>query len=142
MNTESADKYFTLLLKAFRNLYNTPSWELSVDTCKEMLSTTIKILASKFQILCSNRNFYILFITQGCNEYGKYLNSPRDKLGSVNLNVRSIISKMKQKYGVDNEPSENQDNEPYVRLLYLKEVNSDFVQVQKELHYFTSTYFS
>ena len=49
---------------------------------------------------------------------------------------------MKQKYGVDNEPSENQDNEPYVRLLYLKEVNSDFVQVQKELHYFTSTYFS
>jgi len=49
---------------------------------------------------------------------------------------------MKQKYEVDNGASETPDDEPYVRLLYLKEVNQDFVQVQRELHYFTSTYFS
>ena len=47
LSKESADKYFTLLQKAFRNLYNQNNWELSVETCKEVILQSTIILNSK-----------------------------------------------------------------------------------------------
>ena len=51
---ETADKYFTLIQKAFRNLYNQPSWELTVESCKEMVTNSA-------QILSSNCSFLLIF---------------------------------------------------------------------------------
>lgn len=45
-DVQSAEKYFTLLLKAFRNLYNQSNWELSVERCKEVINYSIEILKS------------------------------------------------------------------------------------------------
>lgn len=47
LNQESSEKYFSLLLKSFRNLINKPNWELSVDSCKEVLDISIDVLSSK-----------------------------------------------------------------------------------------------
>ena len=55
LSKESADKYFGLLQKAFRNLYNQSSWELSVDTCREVIYYSTLILRS-------NQKIKLLFI--------------------------------------------------------------------------------
>ena len=48
LSKESADKYFSLLQKAFRNLYNQNNWETTVETCKEVIKQSSEILKSNF----------------------------------------------------------------------------------------------
>ncbi|RMZ94282.1 tetratricopeptide repeat 27 [Brachionus plicatilis] len=117
LNHESSEKYFSLLLKAFRNLINKANWELSLESCKEVLNKTIDVLSR-------------------CNDFGKYLSNPPDSFGSLNLSVRSIISKLKLKYQVDPDSPDK-----YLRLLFLKDLNDEFVQLQKEYEQFISSYF-
>lgn len=45
-----AEKYFGLLQKAFRNLYNQTNWELSVEKCKEMVDYSTQLLTSDYFI--------------------------------------------------------------------------------------------
>ena len=47
LSPEGAEKAFNLFFKAFRNLYNQPNWELSLDTCKEILTVSNNLLSSK-----------------------------------------------------------------------------------------------
>jgi hypothetical protein len=47
LNDEKVEKYFSLLQKAFRNLYNQSNWELSVDKCKEMIDYSTQLLTSR-----------------------------------------------------------------------------------------------
>ena len=42
----SADKYFGLLQKSFRNLYNQSNWETTDDSCKEVINQSSLILKS------------------------------------------------------------------------------------------------
>lgn len=136
LNNESSEKYFSLLLKAFRNLINKANWELSVDSCKEVLDKTIDVLKSEYNFL--RLNFYrkIYFMVKGCNEYGKSLVNPRDTFGSLNLSVRSVISKLKLKYQVDPDTPDQ-----YSRLLFLKDLNNEFVELQKEYYHLIENYF-
>lgn len=46
LDQQAAEKYFSLLLKAFRNLYNQNNWELTVDKCKEVINNSTEILKS------------------------------------------------------------------------------------------------
>jgi hypothetical protein len=46
LNDQSAGKYFGLLQKAFRNLYNQSNWELSVEKCKETIEYSTELLKS------------------------------------------------------------------------------------------------
>lgn len=46
LSKESAEKYFVLLQKAFRNLYNKQNWEMTIETCKEILNFSTTILSS------------------------------------------------------------------------------------------------
>ena len=54
LSKEAADKYFSLLFKAFRNLYNQPNWELGVDSCREVIEHSILVLESInfFVVIC------------------------------------------------------------------------------------------
>jgi hypothetical protein len=63
-------------------------------------------------------------------------------LGSFNLSIRSIISKLKQKYEVENSPSVDSETSRFVKLVYLKELNDDFVDLQKHFEVFSKKYFS
>ena len=47
LTKESAEKYFSLLLKSFRSLYNKPNWELAVDSCREIITHCTNVLTSK-----------------------------------------------------------------------------------------------
>ncbi len=48
LDKETADKAFSLLQKAFRNLYNQPNWEQSIEACSEVITYSTKILSSEF----------------------------------------------------------------------------------------------
>lgn len=74
---------------------------------------------------------------EGCNQYGKYLSSPKDSLGSLLLSTKGIISKLKMKYKED----DSTDDDSYIRLLYLKEVNDQFVELQTEFKIFNKNFF-
>jgi hypothetical protein len=63
-------------------------------------------------------------------------------LGSFNLSIRSIISKLKQKYEVDNSQSVGSESPHYVKLLYLKDLNDDFIDLQRHFEIFVEKYFS
>ena len=56
LSKESADKYFGLLFKAFRNLYNQTNWEMTKDSCVEVIDHTTQVLARKSLF------FYLLLI--------------------------------------------------------------------------------
>lgn len=49
LNKESAEKYFGLLFKSFRSLYNKPNWELAVDSCREIITHSTNVLTSKLE---------------------------------------------------------------------------------------------
>lgn len=44
IDQQTAEKYFGLVQKAFRNLYNQNNWEMSVDKCKEVVKYSTEIL--------------------------------------------------------------------------------------------------
>lgn len=46
IDQQSAEKYFGLILKSFRSLYNQSNWELSADKCKEVVARSAEILKS------------------------------------------------------------------------------------------------
>ena len=77
-----------------------------------------------------------------CTEYGKCLESSGETFGSLNLSIRSIISKLKQKYEVDTTKEEDSEMSKYIRLLYLKELNADFIELQKEYELFKQMFFN
>ena len=77
-----------------------------------------------------------------CTEYGKCLESSGETFGSLNLSIRSIISKLKQKYEVDASKQEDSEMSKYIRLLYLKELNADFIELQKEYELFKQMFFN
>jgi hypothetical protein len=54
------------------------------------------------------------------------------------MSMKSIISKLKQKYKVDEENSTPNQ----VKLLYLKDVNEDFVEMQVEFEAFNKQFFA
>ena len=70
------------------------------------------------------------------------MESTVETFGSLNLSIRSIISKLKQKYEVDTSSSDDTDNNKYIRMLYLKELNSDFIELQKEYEIFKLMFFN
>ena len=78
----------------------------------------------------------------GCLEYGHYLQAPQDLFGSFNLTIRSIISKLKQKYQIDDNNNNNSDDGKYIKLLYLKELNPKFIQLQQDYELFLQKFFS
>ena len=83
------------------------------------------------------------FIFKECNDNGKFLESPIETFGSLNLSIRSIISKLKQKYEIDTKSSsEDIEYNKYVKLLYLSELNADFIQLQKEYEHFKQMFFN
>jgi len=49
LTEEDADKVFNLYLKGFRNLYNQQNWELTIESCDEVLTTSIEIILSILQ---------------------------------------------------------------------------------------------
>ena len=63
-------------------------------------------------------------------------------LGSFNLSIKSIISKLKQKYEVDNSPNDNPETSRFIRLVYIKDLNDDFIDLQKHFEIFVQKYFS
>jgi hypothetical protein len=63
-------------------------------------------------------------------------------LGSISLNIRSIISKLKLKYEVDSSTHPDDLENKYVKLLYLKELNAEFINLQKEYENLQKTYFA
>jgi hypothetical protein len=46
LNSEQAEKGLNLLYKSFRVLYNTPNWDVSVESCEEILSMSSELLMS------------------------------------------------------------------------------------------------
>ena len=63
-------------------------------------------------------------------------------LGSISLNIRSIISKLKLKYEVDNSSHPDDLDNKYIKLLYLKDLNAEFIYLQKEYEHLQKTYFA
>lgn len=53
------------------------------------------------------------------------------------MSIKSIIAKLKLKYKVD-----ETNSTPFARLLYLKDVNDEFVELQSEYEEFNKTFFS
>ena len=51
LTEEEADKVFNLYLKGFRNLYNQQNWELTIESCDEVLTTSIEIILSIFCVI-------------------------------------------------------------------------------------------
>lgn len=66
------------------------------------------------------------------------MSAARETFGSVYMSMKSIISKLKQKYKVDEENSTPNQ----VKLLYLKDVNEDFVEMQVEYEAFNKQFFA
>ena len=65
-----------------------------------------------------------------------------DIFGSLNLTVKSLVSKLKRKYSVDdNNNNEEDGSSKYAKLLYLKDVNEKFVQLQQEHERFSLEFF-
>ena len=62
LSKESADKYFGLLQKAFRNLYNQNNWETTVETCKEVINQSTEILKSNWCFLLYKTKIYLNII--------------------------------------------------------------------------------
>lgn len=48
LDSQSAEKYFGLMLKAFRNLQNQNNWDMSVEKCKEVIKYSTEILKSLY----------------------------------------------------------------------------------------------
>ena len=154
---EDAEKAFGLYQKAFRNLYNQPGWEVAVDSCRTVIVYATQLLSSKL-ILKTHRFAFVSIVKRnslnvdvntwkGCLELGSCLQSPRDTFGSFNFGVRSIISKLKKKYEVDpsltgDQEEPNNNGVRVVKLLYLKELNDIFVDLQIEFHKFSQQFFS
>ena len=46
LSPEQAEKVLNLFYKSFRILYNSPNWDVSFETCDEMLSASIELLTS------------------------------------------------------------------------------------------------
>jgi hypothetical protein len=63
-----------------------------------------------------------------------------DTLSSLNLTIRSIISKLKQKYLVDNSSDDAVGS--YIKLLYLKEINPKFIELQQQYEMFSREFFN
>ena len=59
LSSQAADKYFGLLQKAFRNLYNQNSWEMSVDSCKEVIYHSTQILASTMRLILKKTSLFL-----------------------------------------------------------------------------------
>ncbi len=47
MTNENAEKALGLFYKAFRILYNSPNWDVSIESCEEIISIASELLASK-----------------------------------------------------------------------------------------------
>ncbi len=62
LNKESAEKYFGLLMKAFRNLYNQQNWEVRVDSCREVIDYSTQVLASKHILIIQNLWIFLLIL--------------------------------------------------------------------------------
>ena len=62
--------------------------------------------------------------------------------GSFNLSIRSIITKLKQKYEVDTNPVDDPHTVRFIRLVYLKDLNTEFIELQKQYEIFAQKYFS
>jgi hypothetical protein len=76
-------------------------------------------------------------------KYGEFLKSPKEVFGSINLSIRSIISKLKQKYLVDtNNNNEDPSLACFDHLLYFKELNPIFTQLQKSYADFLKAFYS
>ena len=123
---------------------------MTLEGCDEMVTVAIDIISSNLASLLvltlkmnTEWSLDLLIFLIGCMEYGSYLQTPQDLFGSFNLSIRSIISKLKQKYQVDdnNNNSENQDGK-YIKLLYLKELNPKFIQLQQDYEMFIHKFFS
>ena len=83
-----------------------------------------------------------MFYLKECIKYGMFLEAPKETFGSLNLSIRSVMSKLKQKYEIDTKlSSENIEDNKYDRLLYLRDLNADFIQLQKEYENFKKTFF-
>ncbi len=114
LSPEIAEKSLNLFYKAFRVLYNTPTWDVSVESCDEILSVSIELLVR-------------------CVKYGKNLATLNDVYCSLNMTIKSLIKKLKTKYSVDgNNNKSTSGDSKYERLLYLTEVNDKFVKLQEE----------
>ena len=74
-----------------------------------------------------------------CIEYGKTSPFMKDMSGSLSLTIKSLITKLKTKYSVDK--NNNQDCK-YDKLLYLADVNTNFVQLQQEYEKFRTEFLS
>lgn len=112
LSNENADKAFTLLQKSLRCLINQPNWELEVEKCKEIIDLSIKIL-------------------EECFQYGNHVENTKELFASFKLNIKSIINKLKLKYGADG----NED------LIYCTELNELFGQIKKSYDEFLVKYF-
>jgi tetratricopeptide (TPR) repeat protein len=66
LSEESGHKVFALLQKSFRNLYNQPNWEMTLESCEEVLITAE-------EILLSIHSFFVIvvffFINKSCLFY-------------------------------------------------------------------------
>ena len=76
---------------------------------------------------------------KACRTYGKDLPSFQDILSSLNLTIRGIMSRLKQKYSVD---TSDENSAPYVQLMYLKEINPKFTELQQQYELFTRDFFN
>lgn len=107
---ENADKALNLFYKSFRLIYNAPNWDVSVETCDEILTVASQLITK-------------------CLEYGKNVPSMSDIYCSLNLTIKALVTKLKKKYSVD---KNNNEDSKYEKLLYLTDVNEKFVQLQEE----------
>jgi len=113
LSKENAEKSLNMFYKAFRVLYNTPTWDVSVESCDEILSVSIETLNK-------------------CVRYGKKVDSLSDVYCSLNMTIKSLIKKLKAKYSVDGNNNSASGESKYERLLYMTEVNDKFVELQEE----------
>ena len=63
----------------------------------------------------------------------------KDMCGSLSLTVKSLMTKLKSKYSVD---KNNNEDSKYEKLLYLADVNKNFVHLQQEYERFRAEFFS
>jgi tetratricopeptide (TPR) repeat protein len=112
LSHENADKAFTLLQKSLRCLINEPNWELEVVKCREIIELSIKILDE-------------------CSKFSNRVQTPKELFASFKLNIKSVINKLKQKYGTDGSDE----------LVYCAELNELFGQIQNSYKEFLVKYF-
>ena len=72
-------------------------------------------------------------------DHGSCLTNPQFIFASFKLNIKSIISKLKQKYSANNE--ENHEVNEFIKLDYLTELDEVFVLLQTRYNFFLKKFY-